>query len=693
MTLEVPSSSVSAFEEWYATYMSMTDFDADEALRSLKLDPEDLEAFEAEVVGIMREVTLVGEFCVTCQAMLDNWPEFDRRNRPRENSIAQLSKALERKLPASPASQDHDEGPRYWRHRDHGRTTDLTCQSNLVRRRAAAKSGCRCCLLIVGSIEDVGKFEDYIKADRILQELGRSSDIHMALSLKREYLVPDRFDLPDSSSLKAQSEAMDCFANTVDSDARPETYTLQISLPGRRCVESNSTSQPLIHSFPVSHDYSVRLVSTSGWTGTPHYATLSHCWGGQGFETLLSNNLEQMHVCIPGNLLTKTFSDAIEISRGVGLHYLWIDSWCIVQDDDQDWEIESARMTSVYGGSALNIAASSAKDGTQGCFPRPTDHSGGFEAEVCTGGRKETHHFMPSGLYRRSVSNNPLASRAWALQEKALAPRTLHCLDQGMFWECRTTMASEDFPDGFGGSAAESHFARQSQLLHPERMVRFSWASLVTQYSGCELTYPRDKLVALSGIARFVGDINEDQYLVGLFRKTLEADLCWKPVVPQRRPHYRAPSWSWAAVDGRVDYPLKPTFDHSPYIHVHAIALETTGPDPFGPVTGASLTLGCDRIRRGTVTATQPRSASSQGGLATENLLYVDLGHEDILFPFHLDFAEEQDKRLGEALFYLPILAGKNWHFHPGVHNESGYMDEVQTIFGLVIQVAGDSGD
>jgi len=143
-----------------------------------------------------------------------------------------------------------------------------------------------------------------------------------------------------------------------------------------------------------------------------------------------------MRSCVPGASLTNTFIDAIEIALAVGFQYLWIDSLCIIQDDKEDWETEAARMASVYGGSSLNIAAASAEDGTYGCFPRHTDHPMGLEVELCINGRKEVHHFVRTGSYEQCVTNNHLASRAWTVQEKVLSPRTLHCGDQGVFWEC-----------------------------------------------------------------------------------------------------------------------------------------------------------------------------------------------------------------------------------------------------------------
>jgi hypothetical protein len=36
-----------------------------------------------------------------------------------------------------------------------------------------------------------------------------------------------------------------------------------------------------------------------------------------------------------------TFRGAIEMTRKLGFRYLWIDSLCIVQNDEDDWKQES----------------------------------------------------------------------------------------------------------------------------------------------------------------------------------------------------------------------------------------------------------------------------------------------------------------------------------------------------------------
>ncbi|PMD19341.1 heterokaryon incompatibility, partial [Hyaloscypha hepaticicola] len=66
--------------------------------------------------------------------------------------------------------------------------------------------------------------------------------------------------------------------------------------------------------------------------------------------------------------LPKTFQDAVLITRDLGVRYLWIDSLCIIQDSDEDWEQEAARMSEVYANGYVMLAAHGSENCHGGCF-------------------------------------------------------------------------------------------------------------------------------------------------------------------------------------------------------------------------------------------------------------------------------------------------------------------------------------
>ncbi len=89
------------------------------------------------------------------------------------------------------------------------------------------------------------------------------------------------------------------------------------------------------------------------------YLALSHCWGtasGEQVPKTTNENLAERMVGIRWDELSKTFQDSLVIARRLGLRYIWIDSLCIIQDSDEDFEIECARMGQVYLNAVCTIA-------------------------------------------------------------------------------------------------------------------------------------------------------------------------------------------------------------------------------------------------------------------------------------------------------------------------------------------------
>lgn len=84
------------------------------------------------------------------------------------------------------------------------------------------------------------------------------------------------------------------------------------------------------------------------------------------------------------------------------------------------------------------------------------------------------------------------------------------------------------------------------------------WFELVKHYTKAHLTQPQDKLVAIAGIARKVQRARGLTYLAGIWKEYLPLNLLWHLDAPahERPAVYRAPTWSWAAIDGQIMHSL-----------------------------------------------------------------------------------------------------------------------------------------
>ena len=129
---------------------------------------------------------------------------------------------------------------------------------------------------------------------------------------------------------------------------------------------------------------------------TARYLCLSHCWGELPSHIRTERTTLMDHCgSIPSSHLSKTFRDAIDITRRLRLRYIWIDALCIVQDDKKDWEREAVRMGQYYSSAALVIAATSSRDGNGGCYSKPHDaHRGHRIPQHDLYVRQQSAHFF-----------------------------------------------------------------------------------------------------------------------------------------------------------------------------------------------------------------------------------------------------------------------------------------------------------
>jgi hypothetical protein len=343
----------------------------------------------------------------------------------------------------------------------------------------------------------------------------------------------------------------------------------------------------------------VRLRTRDSIPSNSEYATLSHCWGSRRYLTLKRDNLEAFHNEVPPAALSKTISDAIEVARHMGFSCIWIDTLCIVQDDPEDWKYESSAMCAVYSGSSLNIAASGASDGSEGCyFAR-------LEQDRC---RINIQHYnlscrydvVPENFIDTYLGTSPLLRRGWVMQERLLAPRTLHFTKTELFWECHCVNSCETYPDSI------PQVLRQFVSLNKETLRPSMWTSIIKEYSSCHLTEATDKLVAISGIARHIQQYNHDQYVAGMWRTDLARQLCWRTRWPPRSrsaiTSYIAPTWSWASSNGPISYMFAVELVEAEYaiywITVLDVELKNTGHDVFGGLVSGTLHLMCNVLLR-----------------------------------------------------------------------------------------------
>lgn len=293
----------------------------------------------------------------------------------------------------------------------------------------------------------------------------------------------------------------------------------------------------------------------------------------------------------------------------------------------EDWQREASTMQDVYRNALFSISALGAKDDQGGCFferdpikAAPTIVS----FKLTEDGEEKLFRFgLEKGFsWRLSFENEPLVQRSWVVQERLLAPRTLHFGSKQVFWECREASCCEMHPQGAyclrGGKDDENGGTQEAdrntnhpflwkQLLDapnrthssdPYEQLFTDWNALVEYYASRELTVPNDKLVALSGLANNmkarlqVIRPGSHRYLAGLWEETLMDTLVWTAGYPASRAlKYRAPSWSWACLDGHPTVPRCKHGERISFTSMLSVEMTFLGKEDTGEVSGGILTL------------------------------------------------------------------------------------------------------
>lgn len=407
-----------------------------------------------------------------------------------------------------------------------------------------------------------------------------------------------------------------------------------------QCHRSASSSCLPSRLLDIGEERIRLLENPEGIAGS--FATLTWCWGTAGsMISLRQEQLSNMVQEINFDELPRLFQDVVRIARGLGIRYLWIDALCTIQDDKADVQRELQKMPAYYANADFNIVAG-VKDGqTKVLCPRlpprfPPTRLNSME-DVFVGWLGTDAYNDPRGLGVPRYPDawkyeSPAHLRGWTAQEMALARCNL--VFQG----------DENLPQD---SETKSTMLTSQLYMQCQQEIRWEngrkrsettkgsseWYELIEEYSGRDLTYLEDRIPAFSQIAhRYSRAPGKDcgEFLAGLWSNDLLRGLLWQTNAgkkPGPSPlKYMAPSWSWAAVPGRVKH-VWPR-DATPLASVRKFKVTpmTSNLNQYVRVTDGYLMV------RGLLVGFKPvgKSWSARTGDTQVNVL-VENGFEDVL--------------------------------------------------------------
>ena len=317
----------------------------------------------------------------------------------------------------------------------------------------------------------------------------------------------------------------------------------------------------------------IRLIDNDAAIERP-YCALSYTWGISKTYLLTSTSLSSFRSGIEVSELPKTIRDVIEVTRGIGIQYLWIDAICIMQDDTPesraDWLQQATIMNLIFSGSVLTIAASEAYGADEGFIQARNplcqttlrlnldiDHLFFDVVPPCT------PHCV---LHSFSNANYHLDTRSWVLQERLLSPRTVHFTKNFVHLECKSSFSCEGAHEYKSNCHHEGLSAKNTTDIFsflglgelPGFLVDYflsSWAKIVQKYSATNMSREEDRLVALAGLASQLKGNFQLTPTFGLWKEYFLRGMLWYLRLGYSvfsglgvlRPG-RAPSWSWACL-------------------------------------------------------------------------------------------------------------------------------------------------
>ena len=307
------------------------------------------------------------------------------------------------------------------------------------------------------------------------------------------------------------------------------------------------------------------------------YVALSYVWGKKATSSCTTrSNLslfqQEKGLCEDKDTLPRVITDAIELVRSLGISFLWVDRFCIVQDDGVAKQCQLNAMGSVYANAHFTLVAAQNDDVTQGLYGiednklDTTDRSLSKASADFT----DTEILLDHAMH---LMRSKWYSRGWTLQEYLLSKRRVVFHNDTVNWECLCAAWHESHdlstvpeahqvkveqPGGYKREYTPQARFEFESLPWPNM---FRYARLVSMYNRHDLTFPEDVLDAFAGILTHLSRSFPGGFISGLPQMCFDAALLWQPwtTLTRRKAIGRSasdatlPSWSWVGWAGNMN--------------------------------------------------------------------------------------------------------------------------------------------
>jgi hypothetical protein len=308
------------------------------------------------------------------------------------------------------------------------------------------------------------------------------------------------------------------------------------------------------------------------------YVALSYVWGDIRIMKTTSETLSNLQQ--PGSLrkgqahnglrIPRTTTDAMGFVRAISERYLWVDSLCIVQDEDESKQEQINNMGAIYGNATLTIIAAEGHDANYGLRGIPEvsmpRRIGAKMYPLATGAILVPKSKPWESFATPDSDEHRWVNRGWTFQEIMLSPRWV-MFDQTVVWKCSNCLwlEEEKLSRNVGLVNWLACFTLPgTSLTVPKKPELKEYFDIVNEYNKRCLTFPEDAMSAFAGILGTLQPVFRGGFVSGLPHAFFDESLLWQPewnqplkrreAIQSSRTDACLPSWSWIGWQGHIAF-------------------------------------------------------------------------------------------------------------------------------------------
>lgn len=231
------------------------------------------------------------------------------------------------------------------------------------------------------------------------------------------------------------------------------------------------------------------------------YLALSYVWGPDSSMAQHVGNGSHLLDLIP-----QVIEDALTVTLRLKYRYIWIDRYCIPQDDDSEKRAQIKHMGSIYTNAEATVVAAAGANSS--CSLPGAGYGNRRSQPQARIGNVQLCSTMPDS--KLSISKSKWMTRAWAYQEGLLSRRLIIFTEDQVYFQCHDMHCYEAIvsPLAVPHTKSDRGFRPASNChLFPSPGVgfdTFKFVEVAKAYSARDLTYDRDILDGVLGILRLL---------------------------------------------------------------------------------------------------------------------------------------------------------------------------------------------